>query len=97
MVLFCTFLGAITYGAYLFHSLVGIPVAEHLKWPGHLGSVMRVSAAVLVTAAVAFPLYLIVEKPCIELGRQLSSKLVKRNANPEHARVSSVGPLGGAD
>ncbi len=68
----CTLLGCITYGAYLFHSFIAIPIAAALHWPGHIGSILRVGIGVVATAAISVVLFTFVEQPCIELGRILS-------------------------
>lgn len=59
-------IGSLSYGMYLFHSLVIFVV------PAMGGVVSSVICWVVITAAIAMPLERWIEKPCIALGRRLT-------------------------
>ena len=65
-------LGAISYGLYLFGPVaqeVVITVARSIGVAG--GGHLMIASAMVVTIALAAPVHLFVERPCIRLGRRL--------------------------
>ena len=88
------FLGRMSYGMYLFHAL-GISLAQKLVHPatGRFDlALLSFALAVGASVAVAFLSSILVERPCIRLGRAWA----KRIASPSHPAASSstVAPFG---
>jgi peptidoglycan/LPS O-acetylase OafA/YrhL len=88
------FVGRVSYGMYLFHGL-GISAAQKVFHPGtgHLAvSLLAFVTASLVTMLVAYVLAVLVERPCIRLGRRWSDAILRRQgqAEPAPARAGWV-------
>jgi peptidoglycan/LPS O-acetylase OafA/YrhL len=62
------FVGTISYSLYLVHQTTLMAVAQHLS----LGGLARGSLALLISVAIAWVMYRVVEKPCAALRRRLS-------------------------
>jgi peptidoglycan/LPS O-acetylase OafA/YrhL len=78
------FVGRISYGMYLFHGL-GISAAQKVLRPdsGRLEiSLLAFALAAGVTMFVAYGLALLVERPCIQLGRRWSDAILERRSRP---------------
>ncbi|MEL6061792.1 MULTISPECIES: acyltransferase family protein [unclassified Methylobacterium] len=83
-------LGAVSYGLYLFGPIAQAMVFAAARWaglvvPGHA----LIAAAMLVALAIAAPVHRFVERPCIRLGRRLiaESGIPKGDALWSVARV----------
>jgi peptidoglycan/LPS O-acetylase OafA/YrhL len=78
------FVGRVSYGMYLFHGL-GISAAQKVFHPGtgHLAvSILAFVTASGVTILTAYGLALLVERPCIRLGRRWSAAILERQSQP---------------
>jgi peptidoglycan/LPS O-acetylase OafA/YrhL len=74
------FVGRVSYGMYLFHGL-GISAAQRLIRPGsgQIGlSLLTFGLAVALTVLVAWALAVLVERPCVRLGRRWSEAILRR-------------------
>jgi peptidoglycan/LPS O-acetylase OafA/YrhL len=85
------FIGRLSYGIYLIHVLC-VNAAEKV-FPPHTGSVAWTFAAFLLacglSVAVAYVLYLLIEKPLIEIGRRWSRRVQEAPRRvPEPGRVA---------
>lgn len=90
------FVGRVSYGMYLFHGL-GISAAQKVFHPGtgHLAvSILAFVTASLVTILVAYGLALLVERPCIRLGRRWSNAILARQSQPAAEPARSGWVLG---
>jgi peptidoglycan/LPS O-acetylase OafA/YrhL len=77
------FVGRVSYGVYLFHGL-GISAAQRLIRPGsgQIGlSMLAFALAVALTVLVAWVLAVVVERPCVRLGRRWSEMILRREDN----------------
>jgi peptidoglycan/LPS O-acetylase OafA/YrhL len=63
------FVGTLSYSLYLIHQVALAAVDQHLR----LGRVAGAFVALLVSLALAFAMYRVVEKPCAKLRRRLSA------------------------
>lgn len=73
----CYFLGAISYGSYLFHewSIEILSKYSHILSPG-----VKVVSAFMVTIVLATVMHLLIEKPCRQFGRRLATRSVFKEA-----------------
>jgi peptidoglycan/LPS O-acetylase OafA/YrhL len=88
------FVGRISYGMYLFHGL-GISAAQKVLRPesGRLEvSLLAFAAAAAVTILTAYGLAVLVERPCIRLGRRWSDAILERRARAAEAEAPAVRP-----
>jgi peptidoglycan/LPS O-acetylase OafA/YrhL len=75
-------IGRLSYGIYLLHYF-GLNAAEAIARPGSGRAEVGVLALALawaISAAMAYAMALAVERPCIALGRRLSSKAIESHA-----------------
>jgi peptidoglycan/LPS O-acetylase OafA/YrhL len=83
------FLGRLSYGMYLFHAL-GISLAQKLV-PARTGrfdlALLSFALAVGASVAVAFLLSILVERPCIRLGRAWAKRIA---ATPKPAAATPM-------
>jgi peptidoglycan/LPS O-acetylase OafA/YrhL len=70
------FVGKVSYGIYLIH--IFAIAAAHKLWPG--GGVIAYILACFLSCAGAWVLAQLLEKPCIELGRRWSRRLLERTS-----------------
>ncbi|MGO9838165.1 MAG: acyltransferase family protein [Polyangiaceae bacterium] len=63
------FVGTLSYSLYLVHQVVLAAVQRH----AHLGVIAQAPTALLISFAVSWAMYIIVEKPCARLRRRLSA------------------------
>jgi peptidoglycan/LPS O-acetylase OafA/YrhL len=72
------FIGKLSYGIYLLHILC-LNIAQRVA-PPHTGRLVVSAAALLlaciISVGVAYVMYLIIEKPCIDIGRRWSKKVM---------------------
>jgi peptidoglycan/LPS O-acetylase OafA/YrhL len=83
------YVGRVSYGMYLFHGL-GISAAQKVFRPdtGHLAvSLLAFVTAAGVTILTAYVLAVLVERPCIRLGRRWSDAILRRQSEAEPAPV----------
>jgi peptidoglycan/LPS O-acetylase OafA/YrhL len=62
------FVGTLSYSLYLVHLVALAAVEQH----GGLTGISRAVVALLVSVAIAWAMYLAVERPCAKLRRRLS-------------------------
>jgi peptidoglycan/LPS O-acetylase OafA/YrhL len=83
------FLGKISYGMYLFHGL-GTSAAQRLTRGHPELAWITYGLAILATAAIAYGLALVIERPGIRLGRRWSDAILRRNETPPVAKAEEV-------
>jgi peptidoglycan/LPS O-acetylase OafA/YrhL len=90
------FVGRISYGMYLFHGL-GISAAQKVLRPdsGRLElSVLAFVVAAAVTMLTASILAVLIERPCIRLGRRWSDAILERRQQSAEAAPETARPAG---
>jgi len=63
------FVGTLSYSLYLVHHVV-LTVLEH---DTHLSRLPRVAAGLVISIAISWTIYVLVEKPCAKLRKRLST------------------------
>ena len=81
-----SFLGVISYSLYLVHHVL-------LDVVGSVPSLSRAALALSASIAVAYAMYVLVEKPCGRLRRRLASVATAGPAEPKTARVQASAAL----
>jgi peptidoglycan/LPS O-acetylase OafA/YrhL len=85
------FLGLISYGLYLWHATVIDLVMEHSGWTlWHIPFLPFFLAVLSLTAALSTVTYMLVERPCIGLGRDWARRLRMRSAGAAGAAAPVV-------
>ena len=71
----CYFMGAISYGCYLFHewSILMLSRYSHILSPG-----VKVALAFMVTSVLATVMHFFIEKPCRQFGRRLAALYIPK-------------------
>jgi peptidoglycan/LPS O-acetylase OafA/YrhL len=75
------FVGAVSYSWYLYHAAIGYAVIAALLGTGIAVNAWAVTAATLGTLVLAWASYRFVERPGIEFGKQLESRIDTRKVN----------------
>lgn len=72
------FLGKISYSYYLFHSAVLILVNKFVFHGLMMNSILITAfTTVLVSVAIASPVYYLIERPCVSLGKKRINKIMR--------------------
>ncbi|WP_018502685.1 acyltransferase family protein [Parafrankia discariae] len=88
------YLGLISYGIYLWHTVVIEVVAEHTGTAaGELAFVPFFLLVLALTCAVSTITYFLVERPCMALGREWARR-VRARSRPVPAGAGGPGPAG---
>jgi peptidoglycan/LPS O-acetylase OafA/YrhL len=87
------FVGKLSYGIYLIHILC-LNAAQRVA-PPHTGrlevSILAFLLACALSIAVSYVLAILIEKPCIEVGRRWS----KRVMDASGPKLAGAAPVGG--
>jgi peptidoglycan/LPS O-acetylase OafA/YrhL len=83
------FLGKISYGMYLFHGL-GTSAAQRVMRGHPELAWVTYGLAILATAAIAYGLALVIERPAIRLGRRWSEAILRRKQTLPAAKAEVV-------
>jgi len=87
-----SFLGEISYGVYLLHSPIGLAVAGYLF--RRTGSrMLSGTAAFGLTIAGAYLVFVLVERPCIKLGKKLGDGVTGRGKTPANISRLTAEPI----